>query len=269
MYMRHNSTYSLEAERSDGQTEKARSQNVGVEANWHPQLSPRVCGRRAVQRKSVFRSQRSTSGPVRDAAPTHGGGSLDCGCGRQIWRFAPHRLPGSGCIPAGWPDRPAPQAPWPKRRAQAVRRGHRVRPDLASCRAWLDDRRVRPSRSGKVRYHGSPPQSGAGVREQKKTAQSGVTSPIPEGTVEAYEGLRRQVIQPDGRGGHLEGRGVLVRGGFASWAQSRLAAVAACLPESHLPSGIDASVLDSFGVEIVRLVASLILSARQEGFLHA
>ena len=41
------------------------------------------------------------------------------------------------------------------------------------------------------------------------------------------------------------------------------------LPESHAPSGIDASVLDSFGVEIVRLVASLILSARQEGFLHA
>ena len=157
----------------------------------------------------------------------------------------------------------------PKRRAQAVRRGHRVRADLASCRAWLDDRRLCPSRSGKVRYHGSPPQSGAGVGEQKKTAQSGVTSPIPEGTVEAYEGLRRQVIQPDGRGGHLEGRGVLVRCGLASWAQSRLAAVPARLPESHFPSGIDASVLDSFGVELVRLVASLILSTRQEGFLHA
>ena len=141
--------------------------------------------------------------------------------------------------------------------------------DLASCRAWLDDRRLCPSRSGKVRYHGSPPQSGAGIGEQKKTAQSGVTAPIPAGTVEAYEGLRRQVIQPDGRGGHLEGRGVLVRCGLASWAQSRLAAVPARLPESHLPSGIDASVLDSFGVELVRLVASLILSARQEGFLHA
>ena len=60
-----------------------------------------------------------------------------------------------------------------------------------------------------------------------------------------------------------------MRCGLASWAQSRLAAVPARLPESHLPSGIDASVLDSFGVELVRLVASLILSARQEGFLHA
>ena len=103
------------------------------------------------------------------------GGSLDRRCGCQVWRFAPHRLPGSGCIPARWPDRPASQAPWPKRRAQAVRRGHRVRANLASCRARLDDRRLCPSRSGKVRYHGSPPQSGAGVGEQKKTAQSGIS----------------------------------------------------------------------------------------------
>ncbi len=197
------------------------------------------------------------------------GGSLDRGCGCQVWRFASHRLSGSGCIPARWADRSAPQAPWPQRRAQAVRRGHRVRPDLASCRAWLDDRGLCPSRSGKVRYNGSPPQSGAGVGEQKKTAQSGVSAPIPEGTVEAYEGLRRQVIQTDGRGGHLEGRGVLVRCGLASWAHSRLAAVPARLPESHFPSGTDASVLDAFGVELVRLVASLILSTRQEGFLHA
>jgi len=56
---------------------------------------------------------------------------------------------------------------------------------------------------------------------------------------------------------------------LASWAHSRLAAVPARLPESHFPSGIDASALDSIGLELVRLVASLILSARQEGFLHA
>ena len=62
---------------------------------------------------------------------------------------------------------------------------------------------------------------------QKKTAQSGVRSPIPEGAVEAYEGLRRQVVQPDGRGEHLEGRGVLMRCGLAAWAQIRPAAVPA------------------------------------------
>jgi len=33
---------------------KARSQNAGVEADWHPQPSPRVCFRRSVQRESIF-----------------------------------------------------------------------------------------------------------------------------------------------------------------------------------------------------------------------
>ena len=92
---------------------------------------------------------------------------------------------------------------------------------------------------------------------------------MPEGTVEAYEGLRRQVVQPDGRGEHLEGRGVLVRCGLATWAQIRPASVPARPPESHFPPGTEAPVLDSFGAELVRLVAGLILSTRQEGFPHA
>src|SRR5207244_4481184 len=125
------------------------------------------------------------------------------------------------------------------------------------------------SRSGKIRDYGSPPQSGAGASGQKKTAQSGVGSPIPEGTVEFYEGLRRQAVQPGGRGEHLEGRGVLIRCGLATWAQITPAAVPARPPESHFPSGAEAPVLDSFGAELVRLVAGLILSTRQEGFPHA
>ncbi len=92
---------------------------------------------------------------------------------------------------------------------------------------------------------------------------------MPEGTVEAYEGLRRQVIQPDGRGEHQEGRGVLMRCGLATWAQIRPAVVPARPPESHFSSGAEMPVLDSLGAELVRLVAGLILSTRQEGFLHA
>jgi hypothetical protein len=87
--------------------------------------------------------------------------------------------------------------------------------------------------------------------------------------VEAYEGLRRQAVQPDGRGEHLEGRGVLIRCGLATWAQIRTAAVPARPPESHFPSEAEAPVLDSFRAELVRLLAGLILSTRQEGFLHA
>jgi len=42
---------------------------------------------------------------------------------------------------------------------------------LRTAEPGLNDSRLCPGRSGKVRYHGSPPQSGAGVGEQKKTAQ--------------------------------------------------------------------------------------------------
>src|SRR6266571_312909 len=267
--MRHNIIYISDAERSDGQTEKARSENAGVETDWRPQPSPRLCFRHFVPRESILRSERPSPGPLRDAAATQCGESLDRRCGYHVWRFAPNRLSGPGCIPASRPERLASQAPWTQRRAQAVRRSHRLCGGLTNCRARLDDCRLCPGRSGEVRYHGSPPQSGAGVGEQKKTAQSGVSAPIPEGTIEAYEGLRRQVVQSDGRGEHLEGRGILMRCGLATWAQSRLVAVPARPPESHFPSGLEAPVLDSFGAELVRLVAGLILSTRQEGFPHA
>src|SRR5713226_7137185 len=267
--MRHNIIYISNAERSDGQTEKARSENAGAETDWRPQPSPRLCFRHFVPRESILRSQGSPPGPLRDAAPAQRGGSLDRQCGYQLWRFTPHGLSGPGCIPASRPERPASQAPWTQRRAQAVRRSHRLCGGLANCRARLDDSRLCPGRSGTVRYHDSPPQSGAGVGEQKKTAQSGVRASIPEGTIEAYEGLRRQVVQPDGRGQHLEGRGILMRCGLATWAQNRPTVVTARPPESHFPSGPEAPVLDSFGAELVRLVAGLILSTRQESFPHA
>lgn len=92
---------------------------------------------------------------------------------------------------------------------------------------------------------------------------------MPEGTVEAYEVLRRQAVQPNGRGEHLGSRGALLRCGLAAWAQIRPAAVPTRPPQLHVSCGSEAPVLDSFGVELVRLVAGLILSTRQEGFLHA
>ena len=92
---------------------------------------------------------------------------------------------------------------------------------------------------------------------------------MPEGTVEAYERLRRQVVQPDGRREGMESRRILMRCGLAPWAERAPSAEPARPPESRVPSRVEAPALDSFGAELVRLVASLILSTRQEGFLHA
>jgi len=85
--------------------------------------------------------------------------------------------------------------------------------------------------------------------------------------VEAYEGLRRQAVEPDGRGEHFEGRGVLMRRGLATWAQLRPTAISVRPSESHSPSKPDTPALDSFGSELVRLLAGLILSTRQESFV--
>ena len=58
--------------------------------------------------------------------------------------------------------------------------------------------------------------------------------------------------------------------GLAVWAQIKPAAVLpARPPESQFPEGIERPALDSFGAELVRLVAGLILSTRREEFLHA
>jgi hypothetical protein len=84
--------------------------------------------------------------------------------------------------------------------------------------------------------------------------------------VEAYEELRRQAVEPDGREEHFEGRGVLMRRGLATWAQLRPTAISVHPPESHSPSKPDTPALDSFGSELVRLLAGLILSTRQESF---
>jgi hypothetical protein len=45
--------------------------------------------------------------------------------------------------------------------------------------------------------------------------------------------------------------------------------VARTPPESPFPSSAATPVLDSFGAELVLLVASLILSTRKEDLLHA
>jgi hypothetical protein len=68
---------------------------------------------------------------------------------------------------------------------------------------------------------------------------------------------------------YLEGCCTFMRCGLATWAQMKPNAILAGVTEAHFPSCVETPVLDSLGAELVRLVAGLILSTRQEGFLHA
>ena len=259
MRMRRNVVY-ITFELSHGHTEKTRPKNAGVNTDRYPQPSSRFCFRRSVQRESILRSQRPSPGSLRDGAPSHCGKSLDRRCRRQVRRFAAYHLPCPGCIPASRSERLASQAAWTQTKAQAVGRGPRVCEELACHRTELDHRRLCPSRSQRVRYYGAPSQSGASIGRQKKTAPCD-SSPIPEAAVAAYEELRRKVILPNGRGEHLETLGVFMRRGLATWAQIWPASVSA----HSFQSRAESLVLDRFGTELVRLVAGLILSTRQEG----
>src|SRR6516162_6505462 len=214
--MRHNNTYTR---RRYGLGEKARSESPGTETNGNLAPSPRLAYRRSVQGESVLRPQGSASGPLRDAAPAPGRGSLDCRRGCHLRRFATHRLSDPSGFPAGGTGWTAPQAPWAPARTQAVGRSDRICASSAKCRSALNHRCLYPSRSAKVRDHGSSPQSGAGAGEQKKTSPFPVRSPIAEGSVEAYEGLRRQAVQLHGPAEYLESRVILMRRGLAAWAQ--------------------------------------------------
>lgn len=90
---------------------------------------------------------------------------------------------------------------------------------------------------------------------------------MPTGSIEAYEALRLRIVQPDGRGEHAEGRGVLIRCGLARWAQMQSSFTdERPLSDSHRqPVGSHPPGLRG---ELVRLVAGLILSIRPEG-IHA
>jgi hypothetical protein len=87
--------------------------------------------------------------------------------------------------------------------------------------------------------------------------------------VEGYEGLRRRAVQLDGSAEYSEGRAILMRRGLAAWAQLHPSIALARPPDLHSQSASPAPILTSPGAELIRLVASLILSTRREDLLHA
>ena len=90
---------------------------------------------------------------------------------------------------------------------------------------------------------------------------------MPAGATEAYEALRQRVVRPDGRIEHAEGRGVFIRCGLARWAQAQVASTTERLPPDSHPGSASSQpeVPPGLEVELVKLVAGLILSIRQEG----
>jgi len=263
--MRHNNTYIPSLVKLNGQTPKARPENAGAETDRRLQPSPRRDFRRSLQRESVLRPPRPSSGPLRDAKAPPRTRGFDRRGGLGFRSFPPDLLPGPSRIRTLWPERSVAQAAGAQARTQALGRGARTYTELEGFRAGPNDHGLYQGCSAEVRRQRSSPQPGTGAGEQKKTAQANLRLPVPEGTAEAYEELRHQVLQPHGRIRSLEGRGVLMRCGLAAWAQVRAAALPAQPPESRTPAAGELPVPAALGGELVKLLAGLILSTRQEG----
>lgn len=90
---------------------------------------------------------------------------------------------------------------------------------------------------------------------------------MPAGAIKAYEALRQRAVQPDGRIEYAEGRGVFIRCGLARWAQVQVSSTTAWSPPDSHPRSASSQpeVPPAWEVELVKLVAGLILSIRQEG----
>jgi hypothetical protein len=91
---------------------------------------------------------------------------------------------------------------------------------------------------------------------------------VPVGTTEAYEALRRRVVQPgDGRIEHAAASGILIRCGLARWAQTQVCSTTAWSPPDAHPWSAHSppEARPAWEVELIQVVAGLILSIRQEG----
>jgi len=86
-----------------GQTRTARPKDAGTETHQHSQSTPRSRYRSSVQTEPVLRSQRSSPGPLRDAAAAQHRGDVDSRCGRCVWSLPAHVLSGAECFQPGWP----------------------------------------------------------------------------------------------------------------------------------------------------------------------
>ena len=90
---------------------------------------------------------------------------------------------------------------------------------------------------------------------------------IAEGAVEAYERLRPHLLEPFDQNGFNPQRVVLLRRGMLSWARERnhwVTSAVARVSNLTSPAGGPSPAFSEFAIELVRLMASLILSGPKE-----
>jgi hypothetical protein len=261
-HMRRNCYYIAGEHNSDGQTRTARPKDAGTETHQHSQSTPGSRYRSSVQREPVLRSQRSSPGPLRDAAAAQHRGDVDSRCGRCLWSLPTNVLSGAECFQPGWPGWIIARSTWSQGWPQSDDRCSRLRSKPEGSRAGSDHCPVHSSGSGTLRNYDPPTQSRAGAAaRQKKTPRPDLNAFFAAEAAETYEALRPHLVDPTGQHGATAGRAVLLRHGMIAWATTLNQAPTS--PVTARPPMLAATSSD-IATELVRFIASLILNSGKD-----
>jgi hypothetical protein len=261
-FMRHNNYYISGKRYPDGQTRTARPKDAGAETYQHSQPTPGSRHRSSIQTESVLRCQRSSPGPLRDAAAAQHRGDVDSRCGRRVWGLAAHVLSGAESFRPRWPGWIVARSTWSQGWAQGDHRRSRLRSTSEGGRTCGDYCPVHSTGAGALRNYDPPAQSRAGAgAQQKKTPRSDLNTSFAAEAAETYEALRPHLVDPTGPPGATGGRAVLLRHGMVAWATALSpspTSPATLRPPTLAPASPD------IAKELVRFMASLILNSGKD-----
>jgi hypothetical protein len=217
----------LTVTRSYAQETAARSQVPGPSATRLLESASPTGHRRTVSDTRVFRSSRSRSGQVRNAAPGPNRGTAGEPIGRRLRVLPAFLLPGAGEFPTARPAGIAAPEAGAQTSSQALRRGARIYPPSPSGRSLLTPGGFGFTHPGPLWHRGSSTQHRARFGAQsKKTAVNEVLpqSAAGEDWAACYEQLRTDVLSQAAGSGF--GLIVFLRQGMTAWMRACACAVA-------------------------------------------
>jgi hypothetical protein len=261
-YMRRIFNYTL-SEVFEAQAPEGRCQDCGTGPQWNAQPASRSDRRPALPEQPILRSARSSTSPLRNAAPASHRAPLDRGDDAGLRRFSPHVLSRSDRVYRARSRRLATAIARPQEPPQAFRRSSPTCSRFEERRPNSHNHEVHSGDSTAIWYQRASSQPRTCTEDKKNTAHPAATQLIPAHAGEDYEVLRDQLFGIVRPGVPVAGFGGLIRCGLAAWASERGDRTAQST-RAPLPLGPTPAEHVPAGSLLVKLIASLILRPRQE-----
>jgi hypothetical protein len=232
-----------------------RSQSEGVARTRNTKFPSGGCPRSVVSRKRVFRSTRSCTGQIRDAASLSIRGYIGCLRSSVIRLFTGHFLPGIEAIQRKWNSRSFAKVAGAKRCPQAFAGTDSLHGKGAGPRSRSSARDACRAHQDPLQHLGSSTQYRKGTcPASKKTTQIKTLYPCNGEVARRYEHLRCQAIKRVPPKAEL---GLFVHRGMAVWIKTW----ASDTPARVKPiAGVPVRCRSFSEPDIVMIIAGMVLS---------